>query len=184
MGTDRTIKFEKSQTGKQTWGEFALSQSREKCHYYVYMWYVFKDGEVVPFYIGKGTGERYKIKTGRSPKFEEFVLKNECYSAILVDNLPEELAYYVEEQCKLAIKLLGYQIIDAEHDLKERKKRAKEGIAAAKARGSKFGRPSEYNGGYEEIKKRVDAGELSVTEACKEIKLSRAQWYRMASAYQ
>ena len=57
--------------------------------------------------------------------------------------------------------------------------RQSEGIAAAKAKGVKFGRPTEYTGGFEEARSLVESGEMTVVEACEKLKISRTQWYRM-----
>lgn len=57
--------------------------------------------------------------------------------------------------------------------------RQSEGIAAAKAKGVKFGRPTEYTGGFEEARSLVESGEMTVVEACDKLKISRTQWYRM-----
>lgn len=57
--------------------------------------------------------------------------------------------------------------------------RQSEGIAAAKAKGVKFGRPTEYTGGFEEARSLVETGEMTVVEACEKLKISRTQWYRM-----
>ena len=37
------------------------------------------------------------------------------------------------------------------------------------------------NGQYLGLKKRVDSGELTVTEACKQLGISRPKWYRMSA---
>lgn len=57
--------------------------------------------------------------------------------------------------------------------------RQSEGIAAAKAKGVKFGRPTEYTGGFEEARSLVESGKITVVEACEKLKISRTQWYRM-----
>lgn len=57
--------------------------------------------------------------------------------------------------------------------------RQSEGIAAAKAKGVKFGRPTEYTGGFEEARLLVESGKITVVEACEKLKISRTQWYRM-----
>lgn len=67
----------------------------------------------------------------------------------------------------------------AEEEREKIHRRQSEGIAAAKAKGVKFGRPTEYKGGFEEAQSRVASGELTVAAACRELKISRTQWYRM-----
>ena len=68
----------------------------------------------------------------------------------------------------------------AEEEREKIHRRQSEGIAAARERGVKFGRPTEYTGGFEAAHSRVVAGEMTVVEACEQLKISRTQWYRMA----
>lgn len=67
----------------------------------------------------------------------------------------------------------------AEEEREKIHQRQSEGISAAKAKGVKFGRPTGYTGGFEEMLARVSAGELTVTEACDKLNISRTQWYRL-----
>lgn len=62
--------------------------------FYVYAWYNIDTKEV--FYIGKGTGKRYKNTTQRNEKFKEYIKNNNVDVIILKDNLTEEEAFKYE----------------------------------------------------------------------------------------
>ena len=66
--------------------------------------------------------------------------------------------------------------------------RQREGIAAMKVvdgvrisgkNGRSYGRKSYEVSGFEEVRGRVERGEMSVTRACKELGIPRSKWYRM-----
>ena len=44
--------------------------------YYIYEWYRKDNNEI--FYVGKGSGNRYKVKTQRNALFIEMINKYEC----------------------------------------------------------------------------------------------------------
>jgi hypothetical protein len=61
------------------------------------------------FYIGKGTGDRYKRKNNRGPYWNNFVksINNKYYTRILEDNLTTEMAIFKE---MIWIDVLGKKI--------------------------------------------------------------------------
>lgn len=73
---------------------------KRKNIYYVYGFYYKKND--MPFYIGKGSGDRYKQigrgGGGRSKKFIEVIDNNEYYSKIIYDNLYEDIALEIESR--------------------------------------------------------------------------------------
>jgi DNA invertase Pin-like site-specific DNA recombinase len=76
----------------------------------------------------------------------------------------------------LILQILAYV---AENERINIKQRQAEGIAAAKARGVKFGRPKKELPELEKILKKQKEGFISITQACKELGISRTQWYRL-----
>ncbi len=67
----------------------------------------------------------------------------------------------------------------AEQERIKIKKRQKEGIAIAKAKGVRFGRPKKELPEFENFLKKQKEGLISITQACKELGISRTQWYRL-----
>lgn len=63
--------------------------------YYVYVWYVKQTKRV--FYIGKGCGNRYKVRKRENPYFMNMLKAHECESAIISDNLTEKEAFDFEK---------------------------------------------------------------------------------------
>lgn len=76
--------------------------------FYVYEWYKIETDEV--FYVGKGTGERYRNKSHRSEYFKRIVSKYDCSVRIIKDNLTEEEAFELEESTILEYKTLGLEL--------------------------------------------------------------------------
>jgi DNA invertase Pin-like site-specific DNA recombinase len=67
----------------------------------------------------------------------------------------------------------------AEQERIKIKKRQKEGIAIAKAKGVRFGRPKKELPEFEKFLKKQKEGLISITQACNELGISRTQWYRL-----
>lgn len=104
--------------------------------FYVYSF--VNDDFGVPFFVGKGCGNRYKQFSGRS-KHVEAILKNyRCHSEILVGGLSEDVAYKKEKEYKKKFKELGYPIIDSELVSNHDAQRA--GVEKAKAEDKYKGR--------------------------------------------
>lgn len=69
--------------------------------FYVYEYYKKDCGEV--FYVGKGTGNRYKETHNRNKYFEAILNKHECAVRIISDGLTNEVA------CALEIDQIAYR---------------------------------------------------------------------------
>lgn len=64
--------------------------------YYVYLWYVKGTNEV--FYVGKGTGNRYKTRKRENSFFMKMLNSHDCDSMIYQDNLTELEAFELEKE--------------------------------------------------------------------------------------
>lgn len=66
----------------------------EDRRFYVYEWYIVEQKEV--FYVGKGTGRRYKVINGRNKFFLCMYNSHNCAVRIIQDNLLESEAFELE----------------------------------------------------------------------------------------
>ena len=71
-----------------------VEEKEEK--YYIYEWYNIENGEV--FYVGKGSGHRYKTVKNRNKYFENYYNKHRknCDVRKVFENLTEDEAYVKE----------------------------------------------------------------------------------------
>lgn len=78
--------------------------------FYVYHW--INDDTGLPFYVGKGSGRRYKdTKRGsRNPWFDRIVAKHKCHPEIIIQNLTEEEAFALEIEKEKEYKAAGYEL--------------------------------------------------------------------------
>lgn len=81
----------------------------------------------------------------------------------------------------IVLQVLSYV---AESERLSIQQRREEGMALAKMRGVKFGRPKKSVEGFQEIFQKTKKGLVTVNEACRELGISRTQWYRMAKKEQ
>lgn len=77
----------------------------------------------------------------------------------------------------IVLQLLSYVAQTERENIRQRQA---EGIASARARGVHLGRPHREVPEFESYAARVATGSLSVAAACRELNISRSQWYRMA----
>jgi len=69
----------------------------------------------------------------------------------------------------------------AEQERLKIKKRQKEGIAIAKTKGVRFGRPKKELFEFEKFLKKQKEGSITITKACEMLGISRTQWYRLVN---
>ena len=78
--------------------------------YYVYVWENTKTREIV--YVGFGKGNRYKSLRKRNNKFNEYVSNVECAPKVIVRNLDEQIAKYIESELILYYWEKGQAILN------------------------------------------------------------------------
>ncbi len=78
----------------------------------------------------------------------------------------------------LILQVLAYV---AENERINIKQRQAEGIAAAKARGVRFGRPKKELPEFEKFLEKQKEGEITITKACENLGISRSHWYKLVS---
>jgi hypothetical protein len=69
---------------------------KKPSEFYVYAHYL--EGNIKPFYIGKGIGKRANSRRGRSIKWREIVNGGPFRVVILYKNLSEEMAFNIEKR--------------------------------------------------------------------------------------
>lgn len=172
----------------ETYGDIQLATPESERKYYVYMWYEEVGGEVVPVYVGMGSGNRWRTRSGRSKATSEYFKKHNCKPQILVCNLALVVACVLEEEIKAGMVQKGIKLLDGEHDLTQRRKRQKEGINAmlvvegkkiSRKTGNAYGRPKQQIEGFEKIVKKQKDGQITVTDACRQLGISRTHWYHL-----
>ena len=90
-----------------------LNDGKRIKDFYVYGW--FNADWKCYFYIGKGKQDRYKEMRSRGGSFTAIVKNWECFPVILIDDLTEEEAWYMEDSLKQEfIFERGYPIMDGE----------------------------------------------------------------------
>ena len=172
-----------------TYGDIQLNTPENKRIYYVYMWYTIENRQIVPFYVGLGSKNRYRVKSGRSKACADFIKKHPiCYSKKLTEGFALEVARKIEIRVKEGFRELGFQLIDAEDDKTERKQRQAEGIAAmpivdgkrvSTKTGRATGRPKGKYPDFKKYQKMKKDGLITVKEACEQLGISRSQWYAL-----
>ena len=72
--------------------------------FYVYEWFVIETGEI--FYVGKGTGLRYKVKK-HNKFFNDFIKRYDCDSRIIREFDEEKFAFEYEYERVKELKAIG-----------------------------------------------------------------------------
>jgi hypothetical protein len=171
-----------------TFGDIQSATPEEERKYYVYMWYEEVGDKIAPVYVGMGSGNRWRTRSGRSKIVSEYLKSHNCKPQMLVENLALIVAYELEEKIKVKMVERGIKLLDAEHDLNERKRRQREGIDAmpvidgkkvSHKTGNAYGRPKREVKEFQVYLQKVKNGESTVVDACKELGISRTQWYRL-----
>jgi hypothetical protein len=159
----------------EKWNESELA----KGGYYVYAWCCADWGDIY-YYVGKGHGNRYRVVSGRGKSFTAIYNNWQVYPVILQGGLSEEEAYELEDSYKTQfIFERGFPIMDGEgnHSVLKNKAilKAKEEL---RAKGEmREGRPRKEPEDFQIFLKKQKDGELTVSECCEQLGISRATWY-------
>lgn len=137
--------------------------------FYVYCFYNCDWNE--PFYIGKGSGNRYKNMSKRSNHIKAIFQKYQCESRILIDDLTEEESYILEKELKKSLKNDGKPIIDGENEV--RKFNQQVGIENAKKQGKYKGRKHKVIPNFDAYYRRYINREISKSDLARELNISR-----------
>lgn len=153
--------------------------------YYVYAWACADWGDIY-FYVGKGTGGRYKSTKNRGRAFMATFNNWTVYPVILYSGLTVEQAEKLEDEIKTDfIFNRGFPVVDGEGNSASLKNRA---IRLAK-REKRENDPNWREGrkqieipDFEKFLKKQKDGEMTVEECCKELNISRRTWYNRVSS--
>ena len=166
--------------------DYLLNDGKPIRGWYVYGW-VNEDWGGVFFYVGKGHEKRYKDIKKRGMAFRAIYEHWNCFPVILEDGLTEEEAERREAEIKEEMIFdMGFPIMDGEGHSETLKH-----LAIQRAKREK----RENDPNYREGRPRVEipeafmkyvamneAGEISISAACKEMGVARAHWYRWKKA--
>lgn len=144
--------------------------------FYVYSFYN-EDWKDI-FYIGKGCGNRYKDINKRGRHIKSIFENHSCTSQIIIDNLTEKAAIYIEKKIKEYYKFRGCPIIDYEAEGRVASQRF--GIEEAKQQGKYKGRqPIKIDEmQFKEVCERWRKGEITAKSAMGELDLKPNTFYR------
>lgn len=162
--------------------DYLLNDGNPVSGYYVYGW-VNEDWGGVYFYIGKGRGDRYNDVKKRGMAFKAICENWNCFPVILEDGLTEEEAERREAEIKEhMIFELGFPIMDGEGHSSTLKhlatQRAKRKLRASNPDWHEGRKPLPVPAEFEEYRKRVECGEVTVKALCLDLKISRSTWYK------
>ena len=151
--------------------------------YYVYAW-ACVDWQGIYYYVGKGTGNRYRDTNSRGMSFKAILENWDVFPVILIGGLTATEAERFEDEIKTDfIFERGYPIMDGEGHSSALKNRAIR-VAKAKKRvedpNYREGRPTKEIPDFEKFLKKQKDGLMTVEECCKILGIGRSTWYARA----
>lgn len=138
-------------------------------NFYVYC-FINIDWDSV-FYVGKGSGERYKDFEKRNDHIKAILEHHRCVSQVLFDNLTEEEAIAIETELKEYYKSIGCPIIDYEKNSYSKKQRY--GIEQAKQEGKYVGRKHIEIDNFDEYYEMLSNGLITKIRLAELLNISR-----------
>jgi len=149
--------------------------------FYVYCWY-YGDTEQI-FYIGKGTGDRYKSINGRSKLFLEIIEDNFVKQKILIDGLNEEMALMLEKMTIRSSIRLRHPLINMVLDANTSQR---EGIRKAKEQGKYKGRkPIDYSKEIFNMNFYLwKQNKITAIEFMKQLNVKKTTFYKIVKNYE
>jgi len=146
--------------------------------FYVYR-FINDDWNGVPFYVGKGSGARYK-NTTRSKHIQSICTNWKWHPEIVKYCDNEVAATQIEKELKETYRQAGYPIIDGE--LEPHAYAQRRGIEQAKLRGAKWGRPKALRpDNWDSVIAMWKSGEITAVEAMRRTELKRTTFYKFVN---
>jgi len=157
--------------------------------YYVYAFYNNDWNDY--FYIGKGSGDRYKNFENRSNHVGAIINAHSVCSEILVSDLSEKEAYLVETELKEKYIQKGSPIIDYEGYKKRNQRRGIDAMPLVDGKkvsiktGNATGRPSaEFPEGWEKYFTEWKRNGITAKKFMDDLKLKRTTFYKLVQIYE
>jgi len=149
-------------------------------NFYVYQ-FVNDDWGGVPFYVGKGSGERYKtINTRRSKHIQSICNKWKWHSEIIKYCETELQAFELEKELKESYIQEGYPLIDGE--LEQHAFAQRRGLERAKLMGVSFGRPKvQKPSNWDTVIEQWRNGQITAKKAMDMTGTKRTTFYKFAN---
>ena len=150
--------------------------------FYVYV-FINDDWGSIPFYVGKGSKNRYKSIKDRSKHILSICEKSNWHSEIIRYFGDEIQALNFEAELKKKYKEQGFPIIDGEITI--RKEAQREGIKAAKEKGIHIGRrKTVYPDNWEDVYNSWKKHEITAKVAMELTNLKRTTFYKLVKQYE
>lgn len=159
--------------------------------FYVYCFFNCDWNE--PFYIGKGTGNRYKNYFYRTEQVKAIFKNYNCESRIILNNLTEQQSYKIEKELKNILKSHGKPIIDGENIMKHNQRKGLDAMPVDKATGKKksiktgnvIGRPEiTFPENWDIVYPEWKNGTITAVSAMQKMNLKKNSFYKLVKKFE
>lgn len=148
-------------------------------NFYVYR-FINDDWNGVPFYVGKGSGNRY-LHTRRSKHIQSICQNWQWHPEIVRYCETESQALEAEKELKELYREAGYPLIDGE--IEQHSYAQKRGMEQAKLRGVKLGRPkAEKPDNWSSVMSLWHSGQITAKKAMEMTGMKRTTFYKFANS--